>query len=68
MKLDKLRGILAEKRITQAQLAHDMNLSIRTINLKLNGKVPINVDEASQITKIVGIQNPIDIFFADNVA
>ena len=68
MKLDKLRGILAEKRITQAELAHAMGLSTRTINLKLNGKVPINVDEASQITKILGVENPIDIFFADNVA
>lgn len=68
MKLDKLRGILAEKRITQAQLAQAMHLSTRTVNLKLNGKVPINVDEASQISKIVGLENPIDIFFADSVA
>ena len=68
MNLNKLRGVLAEKKITQTFLAKAMHLSTKSINAKLNGRVPITVDEANEITKIVGIENPIEIFFADFVA
>lgn len=68
MDLNKLRGVLAEKRITQVALAKALNLSIKSVNAKLNGKVAITVEEANAITKVAGISNPTEIFFADCVA
>lgn len=68
MNLNKLRGVLAEKKITQAFLAKAMHLSTKSINAKLNGKVSMTVDEANAIAKIAGIENPVEIFFADFVA
>lgn len=63
MDLNKLRGVLAEKRITQVALAKALNLSIKSVNAKLNGKVAITVEEANAITKVAGISNPTEIFF-----
>ncbi len=63
MDLNKLRGILAEKRITQVSLAKSLNFSVKSVNAKLNGKVAITVEEANAITKIAGISNPAAIFF-----
>lgn len=63
MNFDKLRGVMAEKRITQSALAIHLGLSVKTINAKLNGKVDFTVDEANSIVKFVGIENPTEIFF-----
>lgn len=68
MNLNKLRGVLAEKKITQTSLAKAIHLSTKSINAKLNGKVSITVDEANEIAKIADIKNPAEIFFADSVA
>ena len=68
MNLNKLRGILAEKKITQVSLAKAMHLSTKSINAKLNGKVSITVDEANEIAKIADIKNPAEIFFTNFVA
>jgi len=63
MNLDKLRGALAEKRITQEMLAKRLNLSLLSVNRKLNGKSPITVEEARIITDFAKIENPSQIFF-----
>ena len=63
MRLDKLRGALAEKRITQTDLAKELNLSVLSVNRKLNGHVPITVEEAAKIVKVAKIENPCAIFF-----
>ena len=63
MNLDKLRGALAEKRITQEMLAKRLNLSLLSVNRKLNGKSPITVEEAKIIADYAKIQNPSQIFF-----
>lgn len=63
MNLDKLRGALAERRITQAMLAKHMKLSVRSVNLKLNGKRPITVGEAKVIADYAKISDPASIFF-----
>ena len=68
MDLNKLRGVLAEKRITQVKLAKALHLSVKSMNAKLNGKTPITVEEANMIAKIADISNPTEIFFADSVA
>lgn len=63
MNLSKLRGALAEQRMTQRELASRLNLSVKSVNEKLNGKVQITVDEANQMTKILKLDNPEAIFF-----
>ena len=63
MNLDKLRGALAEQRITQEMLAKRLNISLLSVNRKLNGKSPITVEEAKIITDFARIQNPTQIFF-----
>lgn len=68
MDLNKLRGALAERRITQRDLAKQLGLSVKTINAKLNGRTPITVDEAYSIINIAKIQKPMEIFFGNNVA
>ena len=63
MNIDKLRGVLAEKRITQKILANALGLTTKSVNAKLNGHSPITVDEANKIAKIAQIENPNEIFF-----
>ena len=63
MNLDKLRGALAEQRITQEMLAKRLNISLLSVNRKRNGKSPITVEEAKIITDFARIQNPAQIFF-----
>lgn len=63
MNLAKLRGALAENGMTQRELAKQLNLSLKSVNEKLNGKVKISVDEAAAISKILKIKNPTLIFF-----
>ena len=63
MNLDKLRGALAEKRITQEMLARKLNISLLSVNRKLNGKSPITVEEAKVIADYAKIKNPTQIFF-----
>ena len=63
MNLDKLRGALAEQRITQEMLAKKLNISLLSVNRKLNGKSPITVEEARIITDFAKIENPAQIFF-----
>ena len=62
MDLNKLRGVLAERRITQVKLAKALHLSVKSMNAKLNGKAPITVEEANMIAKIADISNPSEIF------
>lgn len=64
MNLSKLRGVLAEKRITQRELAEKMELSVKSVNEKLNGKVSFTVEEANKISKILELKNPELIFFS----
>ena len=63
MNLDKLRGALAEQRITQEMLAKKLEISLLSVNRKLNGKSPITVEEAKISADFAKIQNPAQIFF-----
>lgn len=63
MNLDKLRGALAEKRITQAELAKVLDISLLSVNRKMNGHTPFTVQEAKIIADYAKIENPAQIFF-----
>lgn len=59
--VDKIRGVMAEKRITQEMIAKALNISRKTVLNKLNGKAKITVDELVTITNLT--ENNISNFF-----
>lgn len=53
---DKLKGLMKEKRITQAYLAKKLNIKPCTLNQKLNGRRIFSLDEAEVIADVLGIE------------
>lgn len=65
----KLEGAITEKFGTQAKFAEAMELSERTISLKLNNKIYFTQDQIYKAAKLLGI-NSVEIplyFFAQKV-
>lgn len=63
-KYDKLLGRIVEKCGTQAMFAEKMNLSERSVSLKLNGKRPWNQLEIARACDVLGIpMTEIDCYF-----
>lgn len=58
MNANKLLGLMAEKRITQRELAKKLGVSKNTINNKINGKVDFNTAEATKICEILELTDP----------
>ncbi len=60
---DKLRGIIAEKNMSQRQIAKAIGMTEKTFYNKMKtGK--FNSDEMEKIARLLNITNLIDIFFA----
>lgn len=53
----KLRGRITEKMGSQTEFARRMELSERTISLKLNGKVPFKQNEIVKASNLLEIDN-----------
>lgn len=51
----RLRGLLAEQRITASALAREMGMKQSSISRRLVGDTPLTLDELSQIAEILGI-------------
>lgn len=47
----KLKGIMTEKEVKQLDLANMLNISVSTLNFKINGKSDFYVNEAKKIAK-----------------
>lgn len=65
LNLNKIKGAMAENGLTQEALGKHMNLSSRTISLKLNGKVKITSDDLTLLSKI--LNKEIGYFFTFEV-
>lgn len=63
---DKVRGIAAEKRVRQAELASTLNVSRMAIVRRLNGTVPFNDRELSALADRLGV--PVGAFFGEVAA
>ena len=50
---DKLRGALAEKRITQNTLADRLGCTRQCINNKINGKTPLTLRDVAVICEAI---------------
>ncbi len=64
--INKLRGIMAERRRTQTQVANAIGISPKSFYNKMQRGV-FGTDEAEKIVEYLHIENPALIFFAKEV-
>lgn len=61
MKVNKLRGIIAERGMTQEKVAKAIGISSKTFYLKMKKGV-FGTDEVERMIKLLAINNAEDIF------
>ena len=59
----KLRGIIAERGLSQRQVARMLDMAEKTFYIKMKSGI-FGTDEAEKLTDILAIQNPAEIFLA----
>lgn len=62
MSFDKLKGKMAERHLSQAELAKCLGITVQALNAKLNGRSPFILEEVVKITDILSLDDPVDIF------
>ena len=62
MNVNILRGKMAEKNMTQNQLASEIGICANSLSRKMLGKREFTLSEVVKICKTLGIENPSDIF------
>ena len=67
MKSKKIKSKMVELGITQKDLALKLNISIQSLNDKLNGRGVLSIIEAEKMTELLELENPCEIFFADKI-
>lgn len=63
---NKLKAAIVEKGMTQVSVAKAIGMSNRAWFCRMQNK-KFDADEMYSIIKVVGIENPMEIFFADEV-
>ncbi len=63
IKVDKLRGIIAERRLSQSDVAEMIGITPKTFYEKMKNGV-FGSDEIQKMIDGLDIDNPMDIFFA----
>ena len=63
---DKIRGLMAEKRVTFKEMAGVLDITPPTFSAKMQAGI-FNTDEMQKIVDYLGIENPVPIFFAKKV-
>lgn len=61
---DKLRGVIAERRLSQKQVAEHLEMVPATFYAKMKKGV-FDSDEISDMIAFLGITDPLKIFFAE---
>lgn len=61
MNADKLRGVIAERGLSQRKVAEHLGISEKTFYLKMKKGV-FGTDEVQRMIELLGIKNPVDIF------
>ena len=64
---DKLRGVIAERRLSQKQVALLLKMTPNTFYAKMQKGV-FDSKEMSDLIRVLNISNPLEIFFAEVVA
>lgn len=63
---DRVRGLAATQRITQAQLADELKLSRMSMTRRFNGTVPFKASELEALASFLGV--PVGAFFGEVAA
>lgn len=61
---DKLRGVIAERRLSQKQVAEHLKMTPATFYSKMQKGV-FDSDEISDMIAFLGVTDPLKIFFAE---
>lgn len=61
--VDKLRGIIAERGMSQTQVAKQLGITPKTFYNKMKSGV-FGTDEVEKMVSILSIKNPVEIFLA----
>lgn len=67
IRTDKIRGLMAEKKITGIQMAKHLGITPKSFYDKMKC-ARFGVDDATIIIDVLDIENPEEIFFAKNVS
>ena len=59
---DKLRGIIAERGMSQRQVAKQLGMAEKTFYAKMDRRV-FGTDEVEVMIELLHIDNPLEIFF-----
>lgn len=68
LNVNKLKGKIVEKGLTQGKIAVKLGISPQSFNAKLNKRAPISLDEMFKLIEILKINDPNEIFFSYPVA
>jgi len=66
VKTDKIRGLMAEKKLTGKDMAEALGISPNTFSAKMKAGI-FNSDEMQIIVDVLSIEDPVPIFFAPKV-
>ncbi len=64
MNTNKLRGIIAERGLSQRKVAEYLGMSDKTFYLKVKKGV-FGTDEVQKMVELLKIENPVEIFLSD---
>lgn len=67
MVFNKLKGKMTEEGMSQEKLSRELGITVQALNAKLNGRSQFTLAEVVKITSVLLIEDPIDIFFNQNV-
>ncbi len=67
MNFRKLKGKLKEEDFTQKEIAELLGITPQAFNAKINNRVQFTLSEVIKMTNILRIDNPIDIFFTNDI-
>lgn len=58
-----LKAEMARRKVTQSELAKQLNITIGTMSLKLNGKSNFDFDECTKIKSFLGTEKSLEYLF-----
>ncbi len=64
--VNKLKGEMVAKGFTQEQIANILGITPKTLRARLSKGV-LDSDEIETLIRVLAIENPMEIFFAQNV-
>lgn len=67
MNFRKLKGKLKEEDYTQKEMAKMLGITPQAFNAKINNRVQFTLGEVVEMTNILNIDNPVEIFFKNSI-